>query len=54
MNKILKKIKFLHFIEGLKNYAVFQGRVNRREYWFFMLYWAICYFLLVVIQFHLA
>jgi len=46
----LKFTKIQYFSEGFKNYAEFKGRVNRSEYWFFMLYWAICYFLLVVME----
>ena len=50
VSRILKFTKIQYFIEGFKNYAEFKGRVNRSEYWLFMLYWVICYFLLVAIE----
>ena len=50
INKIFKITKIIYFIDGIKNYAVFKGRVNRPKYWFFMLYWAIGYFLLIAIE----
>ena len=49
-SRILNFTKIQYFIEGFKNYAEFKGRVNRSEYWLFMLYWVICYFLLVAIE----
>ena len=50
LNRIFNTTKIIYFIDGLKNYAVFKGRVNRPKYWFFMLYWAIGYFLLIAIE----
>ena len=53
MNRLLWLIKITniqYFIKGFKYYAVFGGRVNRKEFWFFMLYWAIFYFLMVVTE----
>ena len=50
VSRILKFTKIQYFIEGFKKYAEFKGRVNRSEYWLFMLYWVICYFLLVAIE----
>ena len=50
ISKIFKITKIIYFIDGIKNYAVFKGRVNRPKYWFFMLYWAIGYFLLIAIE----
>ena len=50
VSRILKFTKIQYFIEGFKNYAVFKGRVNRSEYWFFILYWAIGYFLVIAIE----
>ena len=50
ISKIFKITKIIYFIEGIKNYAVFKGRANRPKYWFFMLYWAIGYFLLIAIE----
>jgi len=50
ISKIFKLTKIIYFIDGIKNYAVFKGRANRPKYWFFMLYWAIGYFLLIAIE----
>ena len=50
ISKIFKITKIIYFIDGIKNYAVFKGRVNRPKYWFFMLYWTIGYFLLIAIE----
>ena len=50
VSRILEYTKIQYFIVGFKNYAEFKGRVNRSEYWLFMLYWVICYFLLVAIE----
>ena len=50
ISKIFKITKIIYFIDGIKNYAVFKGRVNRPKYWFFMFYWAIGYFLLIAIE----
>ncbi len=35
---------------GLKNYVNFQGRASRSEYWWFMLFWTICYVITIVID----
>ena len=50
ISRILKFTKIIYFIDGIKNYAVFKGRINRSGYWFFMLYWAIGYFLVIAIE----
>jgi len=50
ISKIFKITKIIYFIDGFKNYAVFQGRANRPKYWFFMFYWAIGYFLVIAIE----
>ena len=50
ISRIFKITKIIYFIDGIKNYAVFKGRINRSGYWFFMLYWAIGYFLLIAIE----
>ena len=50
ISRILKFTKIIYFIDGIKNYAVFKGRANRSEYCFFMLYWAIGYFLVIAIE----
>ena len=50
ISKIFKITKIIYFIDGFKNYAVFKGRANRPKYWFFMLYWAIGYFLVIAIE----
>ena len=50
ISKIFKITKIIYFIDGIKNYAVFKGRANRSKYWFFMLYWAIGYFLVIAIE----
>jgi len=50
ISRILKFTKIIYFIDGIKNYAVFKGRTNLSGYWFFMLYWAIGYFLLIAIE----
>ena len=50
ISRIFKITKIIYFIDGIKNYAVFKGRANRLEYCFFMLYWAIGYFLVIAIE----
>ena len=50
ISRILKFTKIIYFIDGIKNYAVFKGRTNRSKYWFFILYWAIGYFLVIAIE----
>jgi len=50
ISTIFQIIKIIYFIDGIKNYALFKGRANRSEYCFFMLYWAIGYFLVIAIE----
>ena len=50
ISRIFQITKIIYFIDGIKNYAVFKGRVNRSKYWFFILYWAIGYFLVIAIE----
>ena len=50
ISRIFKITKIIYFIDGIKNYAVFKGRANRSKYWFFILYWAIGYFLVIAIE----
>lgn len=39
------------FIQAIRNYAVFKGRVNRKEYWQYILTICILYFISIVIDF---
>ena len=48
--RIISITKIKYFIAGFKNYAVFRGKANRSEFWYFMLYWFICYMLLVLVE----
>jgi len=53
MKNLILIIKFINihwFFRCLKNYALFTGRASRKEYWFFMLYWAIFYFILIFME----
>ena len=50
ISRIFKITKIIYFIDGIKKYAVFKGRANRSKYWFFILYWAIGYFLVIAIE----
>ena len=50
ISTIFQITKIIYFIDGIKNYAVFKGRTNRSEYCFFILYWAIGYFLVIAIE----
>ena len=34
----------------MKNYAVFKGRANRPEFWYFILYWIILYGVIILID----
>jgi len=43
-------IKINYFIKCLKNYAVFKGRANRPEFWYFILYWIILYGVIILID----
>jgi uncharacterized membrane protein YhaH (DUF805 family) len=38
------------YIEVLKKYAVFEGRAQRQEYWYFVLFNTIAYIVLVVVD----
>ena len=38
------------FLEAVKKYAVFEGRARRKEYWFFVLFYLIIYFVLTFID----
>ena len=42
--------KFNYFIKCIKNYAVFKGRANRAEFWYFILYWIILYTFIIIID----
>ena len=37
------------YIKAWKNYAVFEGRAGRQEYWYFVLFHALIYILLSII-----
>jgi uncharacterized membrane protein YhaH (DUF805 family) len=50
ISTIFQITKTIYFIDGIKNYAVFKGRANRSEYCFFIIYWAIGYFLVIAIE----
>ena len=50
IKRILQIFKFIFFIEGLKKYKKFNGRANRSEYWYFMLYWIIFYLLVIALE----
>ena len=43
-------IKINYFIKCMKNYAVFKGRANRAEFWYFILYWIILYGVIILID----
>jgi len=43
-------IKINYFIKCMKNYAVFKGRANRHEFWYFILYWIILYGVIILID----
>jgi len=38
------------YLQALKQYAVFSGRAQRSEYWFFILFYTIGYILFVIID----
>ena len=38
------------YIGVLKKYAVFDGRAQRAEFWWFALFWVVIYFVLAVID----
>jgi uncharacterized membrane protein YhaH (DUF805 family) len=39
------------YLKVLKNYAVFNGRARRKEYWMFTLFYIISYLILMLIEF---
>lgn len=39
-----------HFIQAIKQYALFTGRATRTEYWMFVLFYLIFYIVLAVID----
>ena len=43
-----------YFIKCLKNYANFNGRASRAELWYFLLFWSICYFVVILIDRHIG
>ena len=38
------------FIKCIKNYTLFKGRASRTEFWYFLLYWAIFYVIIIAID----
>ena len=38
------------FIKCIKNYTPFKGRASRTEFWYFLLYWAIFYVIIIAID----
>ena len=38
------------FVKCIKNYVLFKGRANRKEFWNFILYWAIFYIIIIAIE----
>lgn len=38
------------YLEALRNYAVFEGRARRREYWFFVLFNSIIFIVLAIVD----
>ena len=38
------------FIKCLKNYTLFKGRASRTEFWYFILYWAIFYVIIIAVD----
>jgi len=38
------------FIKCIKNYTLFKGRASRTEFWYFILYWAIFYFIIIAVD----
>jgi len=39
-----------YFIDGVKQYAVFTGRVTRKQYWMYVLVYFIIYFALFIVD----
>ena len=38
------------FIKCIKNYTLFKGRASRTEFWYFLLYWAIFYIIIIAVE----
>ena len=38
------------FIKCIKNYTLFRGRASRTELWYFILYWAIFYIIIIAVE----
>ena len=38
------------FIKCIKNYTLFRGRASRTEFWYFLLYWAIFYIIIIAVE----
>ena len=38
------------FIKCIKNYTLFKGRASRTEFWYFILYWAIFYVIIIAVE----
>ena len=38
------------FIKFIKNYTLFRGRASRTEFWYFLLYWAIFYVIIIAVE----
>ena len=38
------------FIKCIKNYTLFRGRSSRTERWYFILYWAIFYIIIIAVE----
>ena len=38
------------FIKCIKNYTLFRGRASRTEFWYFLLYWAIFYVIIIAVE----
>ncbi|MBI89647.1 MAG: hypothetical protein CMG60_06115 [Candidatus Marinimicrobia bacterium] len=39
-----------YFIKCFKNYANFNGRSSRKEFWYFLLYWCMLYLIVILID----
>ena len=38
------------FIKCIKNYTLFKGRASRTEFWYFILFWAIFYIIIIAVD----
>ena len=38
------------YIKCIKNYTLFKGRASRTEFWYFILYWAIFYVIIIAVD----